>query len=101
MAKFRLSRGAEGDLLSIGEFTIREWGIAQAERYIGELERCCQILADNPGLGRSCDYICPGLRRHEHGEHVLLYRSEPKGILVSRMLHQRMLPERHTIDDQE
>ena len=98
MAKFRLSRRAEADLLSIGEFTLREWGESQAARYFSELETCCQMLADNPGLGRPCGHIRPGLRRHEHGKHVLFYRQERNGILVSRILHQRMLPDRHTID---
>ncbi|HUM05405.1 MAG TPA: type II toxin-antitoxin system RelE/ParE family toxin, partial [Terriglobales bacterium] len=79
MAEFRLSRRAEADLLSIGEYTIREWGITQAARYLTELETCCQMLADNPALGRTCDYVRPGLRRHEHGKHVLFYRQERNG----------------------
>jgi plasmid stabilization system protein ParE len=33
------------------------------------------------------------------GRHVIFYRRETKGILVSRILHQRMLPERHAIDE--
>ena len=99
MAKFRLSRRAEADLLCIGKFTLREWGKSQAARYIAELETCCQMLADNPALGRPCDHVRPGLRRHEHGKHVLFYRQERNGILVSRILHQRMLPDRHAIDD--
>lgn len=98
MAKFRLSRRAEADLLSIGEFTLREWGISQAASYLGEIETCCQILADNPSLGRRCDYVRPGLRRHEHGKHVLFYRRDSDGILISRILHQRMLPDRHDLD---
>jgi toxin ParE1/3/4 len=99
MAKFRFSRLAEADLLSIGEYTLHEWGKAQAARYIGELEVCCQALAGNPALGRLCDEVRPGLRRHEHGKHVIFYRQERRGILVSRVLHQRMLPERHALDN--
>jgi toxin ParE1/3/4 len=99
MGKFRLSRRAEADLLGIAEFTIREWGKSQAARYLDELETCCQMLADNPGLGRPCGHVRPGLRRHEHGKRVLFYRQEKNGILISRILHERMLPERHAIDD--
>ena len=76
-------------------------GQAQAVRYIDELEVCCQKLADNPALGRVCDEIRPGLCRHEHGKHVLFYREERGGILISRILHQRMLPEKHALDDQD
>lgn len=101
MAKFRFSRRAEADLLRIGEYTLHKWGEAQAIRYISELEVCCQMLADNPNLGRRCDVIRPGLRRHEHGKHVMFFRQERAGILVSRILHQRMLPEKHAIDDDE
>lgn len=99
MAAFRFSRRAEADLLSIGAYTLRSWGTDQAVRYIDDLEACCQTLADNPALGRTCDDIRPGLRRMESGRHIVFYRQETGGILVSRILHQRMLPERHVIDD--
>ena len=46
MAKFQLSLLAEADLLHIGEYTLNKWGEAQAARYIGDLEVCCQMLAD-------------------------------------------------------
>jgi toxin ParE1/3/4 len=98
---FRISRRAERDLLSIGEYTLRPWGEAQAARYIDELEDCCLTLANNPGLDRRGDDVRPGLRRLEHGRHVVFYRQEPGGILVSRILHQRMLPDGHVTDDQE
>jgi plasmid stabilization system protein ParE len=41
------------------------------------------------------------LRRLEHGKHVVFYRQDRGGILVSRILHQRMLPELHSIEDQD
>jgi len=49
------------------------------------------MLADNPALGRSCDYIRPGLRRLEHDSHVVFYRQQLDGILISRILH-RLTP---------
>jgi toxin ParE1/3/4 len=97
---FRFSRRAEADLLYIGAYTIRTWGKAQAARYLREIAVCCQMLADNPALGRPCDDVRPGLRRLEHGKHVLFYRQELGGILVSRILHQRMLPDKHDVGDQ-
>ena len=101
MTLFRFSRRAEAGLLSIGAYTLRTWGENQAIRYIGDLETCCQMLADNPALGRTCDDVRPGLRRMEIGRHVVFYREDTRGILVSRVLHRRMLPERHAIDDAE
>ena len=91
MATFRFSRRAEADLLSIGDYTLHTSGKAQAARYIGDLKDCCQTLADNPALGRKSDEVRPGLRRLEHGRHVVFYRKVRGRILVSRILHQRML----------
>jgi toxin ParE1/3/4 len=101
VAKFRFSQRAEADLLRIGEYTLHKWGEAQTIRYTSELEVCCHMLAKNPALGRRCDDIRPGLRRHEHGRHVIFFRQERAEILISRILHKRMLPEKHAIDDEE
>lgn len=78
---------------------MRTWGEEQAIRYIGDLEACCLMLADNPALGRSCDDVRPGLRRMESAQHVVFYRDAIAGILISRILHPRMLPERYAMDD--
>jgi len=99
VAAFRFSRRAAADLLSIGTYTLRTWGMDQAIRYIDDLEACCQILADNPALGRPCDEVRPGLRRKEHGRHVVFFRADTGSILISRILHQSMLPERQAFDD--
>jgi toxin ParE1/3/4 len=101
VASFRFSRGAEADLLSIAAHTLRTWGQDQTIRYIDDLEACCRMLADNPALGRVSDDVRPGLRRVEYGRHVFFYREAAGGILVSRILHQRTLPERQSIDDED
>ena len=93
MARARFSRSAERDLLSIGRYTLREWGLDQALRYLDDLEACCEMLAKNPRAGRACNEVRPGLRRMERGRHVIFCRKQADGILVSRVLHQRMLPE--------
>ena len=87
--------------MDIGAYTLHAWGEDQTIRYIDGLETCCQQLADNPELGRPCDHIRPGLRRMEHARHVVFYRIEAGGIVVSRILHQRVLPERQSIDEEE
>jgi toxin ParE1/3/4 len=100
MAAYRLSRMAETDLLQIATYTLDRWGKDQTVTYIDGLEACCRQLLNNPELGRACDYIRPGLRRMEYGRHVLFYRIEQEGIIVSRILHERMLPEGKNIDDE-
>ncbi len=37
----------------------------------------------------------------EQGSHVVFYREEAGGILISRILHQRMLPENTAMDDDD
>ena len=101
MASLRFSRSAKADLLCIGAFTLETWGTAQAEHYLDGLGQCAKMLAGNPTLGRSCDWIRPGLYRFEKGKHVLFYRREDAGILVSRILHQSMMPEMQAFDEKE
>lgn len=101
MGTYRLSRRAENDLFEIGEYTIRTWGLEQCARYIDGLEACCQKLADNPKLGRSCESLRPGYWRMEQGKHVVFYRIEKDGIIVPRILHVRMLPKLHLDDEHE
>jgi toxin ParE1/3/4 len=102
VAAFHFSRRAEADLLEIGSYTLQTWGVDQAARYIDQLEACCQRLADNPASGRSCDNVRPGLRRMEQGKHVIFYRQHQRGeIVISRILHQRMLPREQALDDTE
>lgn len=85
--------------MDIAAYTLRTWGADQTIRYLEDLEACCQMLAENPELGRACDNVRPGLRRKEHGLHVVFYRRDAGGVLVSRILHQRMLAPRHAMDD--
>ena len=99
MARFRFSRRARADIDRITEYTLQTWGPAQASGYIAQLEGSCELLAGNPLMGRKCDDVHPGLRRMEKGKHVVFYQPEGRGILVVRILHQRMLPARHVMDE--
>jgi plasmid stabilization system protein ParE len=46
------SRAAEDDLSGIFLYGIGEHGLAQAERYKGQLDKTFQILSDNPKITR-------------------------------------------------
>jgi toxin ParE1/3/4 len=58
------------------------------------------MLVRNPGLGRVAGDIRSGLRRFEHGRHVIFYRSGDEGILILRLLHQSMMPAER-LDDED
>jgi toxin ParE1/3/4 len=100
MAKYRLSIRADNDLCDIAEYTLEKWGEVQTDRYLNQLQACCERLAYTPQLDRAFGEIRPGMMRRNEGEHMILYRREPDGIRVVRVLHQRMLPERHLGDDE-
>jgi toxin ParE1/3/4 len=99
VAAARYSSGAEADLENIVEYTLRTWGEAQVVHYLTAIEDCCEKLAENPMLGRSCEEIRAGLRRMEAGRHVIFYHQRANGIRVSRILHRSMAPESRLMDD--
>jgi toxin ParE1/3/4 len=104
MAEVRLSKSSRRDLLEIADHSAEQWDEAQAERYITQHFGAFRRLVDNTMLGRPCDSVRPRLQRKTQGKHVIYFRREASGdILVVRVLHERMLPERHITgeDDQE
>lgn len=92
MSEYSLTRLAESDLKSIVRYTMKTWGLAQTIRYRHGLQDCIQLLAKTPSIGRKCDSVRPGLRRFEHGKHVVFYLAKPDQILIARILHQQMIP---------
>ena len=95
MPEYRLSSSAEADLAGIAGYTIETFGIEQARRYRDAFEVCFGKLAENPGSGRSAERLAPGLRRFEHGAHVIFYVEDEVGVLIVRILHARMDASRH------
>ena len=99
MSGFALTKAAEQDLVEIARYTLEAWGRGQCERYIGDLDDAFSRLAEDPKRGRPCDRVRPGILRYQQGKHVIFYRAAAKvakyHVLIVRVLHERMLPERH------
>lgn len=96
MSRFVLSPAARADLERIWDYTAGRWGEDQAETYIRDIQRAIERVASDPLIGRACDDIRAGYRRHPVGSHTLYYRTAPAGVIdVVRILHQRMDPDRH------
>lgn len=95
---YKLSDQADADFTAIYLYTLVEFGATQADSYMEDLEAVFKRLCDFPKLGRSCDEIIDGSRRHEHGEHTIFYREIGTDILIGRILHKRMDPHLH-LDD--
>ena len=94
MLRIDISVEAEEDIDQIAEYTTRTWGWRQTNHYLAKLEDGFSLLVQNPSIGRSCDSIRPGLRRFKIGKHVVFYILEPNCILIVRVLHQQMIPDK-------
>ncbi|MFN3818990.1 type II toxin-antitoxin system RelE/ParE family toxin [Blastomonas sp.] len=90
MAEYRLSPAAQRDLDSIFDYTVAEWGLAQATGYTDLIEQACNELAQAPLRAPACDAIREGYRRRSVGRHIVYFRVTKTGISVVRILHQRM-----------
>lgn len=95
MAEYRLSPRAQRDLDAVFDYTVAEWGLAQALRYTDLIEAVCADLAEAPQRAPSCDTIRAGYRRRSVEHHVIYFRVTRYGIAVVRILHQRMDVGRH------
>ncbi len=82
MNSYALTERAEDDLLNVFLDGIELFGFNQARRYKDELDRCFQLMASRPQMGRPAPSIGAGVRRHEHKNHIILYEKQAGGILI-------------------
>jgi toxin ParE1/3/4 len=95
MAGFFLSGKAKADVKEIGRYTKQRWGVEQRNRYLGELDASFQKIGANPTLGNSAEAIRAGYRRIRASGHVVFFRKAGNEVEIVRVLHERMLPEKH------
>lgn len=88
-----LSDRAAADLLDIYVHGVRQFGPRQSDHYLDALERCLDLLAENPEMVRRADLIGKDVRRHEHQSHVIFYDQTATGVFVLAVLHARQLPD--------
>ncbi|MFG5382869.1 type II toxin-antitoxin system RelE/ParE family toxin [Yoonia sp. R2-816] len=85
------SRAAEDDLFEILLYGIERYGLVQAERYKGQLDKIFQTLSDNPSITRLREDITPGVRVYPAQKHMIVYTilGDGKTVFVLRVRHQR------------
>ncbi|MDR3424400.1 MAG: type II toxin-antitoxin system RelE/ParE family toxin [Alphaproteobacteria bacterium] len=89
MTAFLLSERALERLESIGEYTEKQWGIAQRDKYLEALDKRFHDLARLPLLGRHRNDLKMGLHSFQEGKHVIFYVIEDEGISIIDILHER------------
>lgn len=70
---FKLTPQAVTDLKEIARNTRKNWGVNQRNKYIAELDRCFNFLAENPYRGKDRSEINQGYRSKIQGSHVVFY----------------------------
>jgi toxin ParE1/3/4 len=90
MRGYKLSPAAKADLGDIWDYTARHWGEYQADRYVLGIRDACEALATGRRKGIAIDDIRAGYRKLAVGSHFLFYRLTDAGLVVVRILHQRM-----------
>ena len=91
MAKYFLTSKAVEDLSKIYEYTFEFWSENQADKYYEELINLCQLLAENPMIGRIYTEIYPDLYGFLANQHIIFYRILTKDkIEITRILGAEM-----------
>ena len=95
MSQIILSPKAKSDLGGIWDYTLEEWGVEQAEKYVRELWAEMQKQSNDHSTSTDIGDVRPGYRKKKSGSHVIFFRLINEGIDVIRILHQRMDFDRH------
>ena len=95
-SNYSLTPQAKADLEGIWNYTVDNWGIDQADKYIRQLYNQFELLADNPDLGKKRDEVKAGYRSFPEGNHVIFYMLLPdKRIAIIGIPHQKEDVELH------
>ena len=88
-AKYTLRQLAENDLEEIWLYSLQEWGIEQADKYIRALISRFTRLSENPQIGKRRDDIKSGYFSFPEGSHMIFYKLTICGIDVIGISLQR------------
>src|SRR5687768_16777351 len=102
MGRVRIVPRAERDLSRIWRFMADRWSPGTARRFVRQVLKKCQLLAEFPGIGAERDELAPGTLSFPLGNFILFYRRIEGGIELQRVVHgSRRLPEAFEEEDDE
>lgn len=86
MSRVFISELAGQDLREIWHYIAVD-NIDAADRLMADIEARFHMLAESPRMGRARDDISAGFRYFPAGSYLILYRIQPDGIGIVRVLH--------------
>lgn len=95
MLKLVIRPRALADLKGIWRYSFQQWGVAQADRYLQDMDREIQELLQFPELGSSYELIRPGYRALHVKRHLVFYRRQGESLEIVRVLHEAMDVKNH------
>ena len=90
--KYRISIEAKLDLENIWLYTLDNWSLEQADRYIGFILEEFNYLSNNPFSGKDRSNLRKDYRSSKVNSHFVFYRIDQSSneIEIIRVLHERM-----------
>ena len=95
---YLLTPDAQSDLIEIRQYTLRQWGLAQSQKYVTELNKTIRLLAKTPSLGKFRPEVGMDVRSFPHVSHVIYYVVHEQHIIIFGVLHKGMVPIKHLIE---
>lgn len=74
MANYKISQVAKDDLIRIHQFGFENFGVIQADHYFDSFFQQFELIAQNPLMFESVDYIKEGYRRCPYGVDSIFFR---------------------------
>jgi len=89
---YKVSKLAFDDLVDIGVYTQNEWGTAQRNNYLDDIERQFELLAHDPEqlTIRDRSEVRKGCLSLKINEHIIIFRKTKYGVRILRVLHNAM-----------
>lgn len=84
--QFRLTEPAIRDIEQIADYIARESGLAQADRFLNNLDAKFSKIAQFPNLGRQRNEILVGLRSFPIDRYLILYIPVNQSVDILRVV---------------
>ncbi len=96
-SKYHRSKKTKQDIQQIAKRSLIDFGEQQTLKYMAGLKATLQMLADDPDHGRTFTHSVTerAYLFYRYVSHVVYYRKRKNDIFIVRILHTKMLPEKH------
>jgi toxin ParE1/3/4 len=84
---YTLAYPATEDLFSIQEWYDAQGASGAGDRILQAITDRCELLAKQPGIGRPCPRLGPGVRSSRVDPYLIFYRPDGSDIIILRVLH--------------